>query len=1433
MKRMKQLAQQMLRHRTPHTKGKKGSSMALVMIITSALVIWAMALAPLMTTTGTAALKVQTGYEEYLGSRSAIEFAKSELELIVRDRPPYTFAVVQANDGTYAAIPRYSGATINSAYSGIVTYDALDSRKDVPNSTTGGHVAAICAVELQTNSNSTYDIVINTFHDGEKGMSYKASFRQRGSLLIYPESYRQTQALPLSDFVLVDGKLGANRVWDSTITMSKVNSIKNGNASLSSVTETLLPWILEDEQNAQPGYASSGEYPAVFKTTAHAAVSTGGVVGDPIDNPVYTTDLWIRPMQGSAGNVLISTTNSKVTVKIDDIDVTSQCRFYYNGVEGSSAFPTATGKYRISVDYPGTGAEYTKDVINILPCYGIDGGTITVGTATGTHSNPSPAISNIIYNSGSFNVTFSDASLIYGYCTAEDTGTMVWNAATGDTIENLRDDKTYYFYGYKPASLSDEGIYYKPSVAIYAGVVYPYKAVDSLVSGKQYLVVNDAGYAMKDNVTIEDWYGYYKREVHSLQVTNVVGAFGTINAGVFTAIPDKSLLWTMERGDSGWSFGQYNYDENYYLTLDAQARRSGYNNYYLSNFSSKLDNNRDQSFVIAGNTASETLTRRTSWLEGRVDVTGTVYLNIDNDKVTASETAKNIYFVALPDSAPFTTYTIADKSSLQVSDFAANPGSTAVSLIDSQLPENVSAATLYFNGTAITGSTTLAPGSYQVSGITNDGRIILPLTVTVGKYAPSGTLSVSAQSAAENDCLVTITGSGWNSNSGIRYLGYKGETDTDFRWFATTESSVTVCIPYGKYTIAAAESGTISHSARAAVTTDFTLNAALIDLPEDAKEQFQYTFVDGAVVWYKLPENVTPNKLTMVYGAPGEGDSINWSFDISADTRFYGVLIAGTDYKDLTSVFQLPPRIGITNENGHTSSMVRGSSLYFMSSGKSINTHGNNIYLYTDLLVLRNSPEGGGEIIVAPYTSGKKTLVFAVNEIVLSSGVSLAAKNFYLIPEDVNLYNLNAGDLASIDDGGYRVGAIDYDAADGTDTMYRVKQLFRFNGYPEPNMDVAYASDAQLNRIVSGETIGWTSDGELNGTDSNTNESYVVCPYITNISRAESLKANRVLIAAKTADGSSATLSVPYNVIFTTRYLSVDAETIQQIGNVAFTIKNLTKDPTFLSILGFSKYESRSLQMDYERATLIVKQDGSERPVRPQIYRYNDGTDIFSVSDELNLMAKYSVDEIEDWFEFFGTTLTMVDRYVWLTGEGTDGKLGADTFLGATLNSYSNYIYVDEYVREISVTGLISGGLVINTQENGYTEKEYLGLFRNNTAESYSGTLIYFANDITIKTTEYILVIPYTNTYTLPKGFYYIYAKDGGTGVTKLATDLFTGSDLNENTQKKPYKVDEATLEQYSIYINRDGTLSNAYVDTGLYDDNNATTGGFYGGAIE
>ena len=67
-------------------KGKKGSSLAFVMAIGAALVIWVTCIMPLMTTTGTIAYQTQGVQDDYLGSRSAIEFCKSELEKIVEDK---------------------------------------------------------------------------------------------------------------------------------------------------------------------------------------------------------------------------------------------------------------------------------------------------------------------------------------------------------------------------------------------------------------------------------------------------------------------------------------------------------------------------------------------------------------------------------------------------------------------------------------------------------------------------------------------------------------------------------------------------------------------------------------------------------------------------------------------------------------------------------------------------------------------------------------------------------------------------------------------------------------------------------------------------------------------------------------------------------------------------------------------------------------------------------------------------------------------------------------------------------------------------------------------------------------------------------------------------------------------------------------------------
>ena len=70
-------------------------------------------------------------------------------------------------------------------------------------------------------------------------------------------------------------------------------------------------------------------------------------------------------------------------------------------------------------------------------------------------------------------------------------------------------------------------------------------------------------------------------------------------------------------------------------------------------------------------------------------------------------------------------------------------------------------------------------------------------------------------------------------------------------------------------------------------------------------------------------------------------------------------------------------------------------------------------------------------------------------------------------------------------------------------------------------------------------------------------------------------------------------------------------------------------------------------------------------------------------------------------------------------------------------------------------------------------------------------------------------------------GFYYILASDDGTSLSKLA----------ENPDD--YKVKPEDLKNYSVYINADGSLSNAYVDTGLFDNNSVGLGGFSGGSVK
>ena len=239
-------------------KGKKGSSLAFVMAIGAALVIWVTCIMPLMTTTGTVAAQTQVKQANYLENRSAIEFCKSELEDIIRTRMPYTFAVIEKDDGTYYAVERNDTSIDINEYPTKINAQS-DHDKDTPKT---NDVVAICAVMESVGGN--YLIKISTWNNCEKGLTYSVSFAPDGNLLIFPEAYGDKQALPLSDFVAVDGQLGSHHLWDSTITISNAGNIGN-------IKENLLAWIMPSSDDWTPRRANSAEYPAVFKATAEAA----------------------------------------------------------------------------------------------------------------------------------------------------------------------------------------------------------------------------------------------------------------------------------------------------------------------------------------------------------------------------------------------------------------------------------------------------------------------------------------------------------------------------------------------------------------------------------------------------------------------------------------------------------------------------------------------------------------------------------------------------------------------------------------------------------------------------------------------------------------------------------------------------------------------------------------------------------------------------------------------------------------------------------------------------------------------------------------------------------------------------------------------------------------------------------------------------------
>ena len=1378
--------------------GKTGSSMAFVMIIGAVLVIWVLAIMPLMVAVGNNSLLTQGSYADYLQSRSAIEFCKGELEKIVETKPPYTFCVVKNDNDTYSPIPKLESNSLADAYKAVIDYDQNDDAKDKP-LTDANNVVAICAVSQDNNAENVYHITITTYNNGKKNLTYTADYTIRGSLLINPESYLKSQALPLSDFVVVDGKLGSNTLWDSTIHSLSFSTKDSDNVTnLYAIHENFKPYI----STALPGsgYADSGVFPSVFKTPVYPA---GGGIEVPGETrptePEITVDNNVGLIRPNAvafdkeskalGDIYYKHApeiiNGQYTdiIKIyaidsngNEVDITEQCVIYLNGKEFDKDDTNAIKPeaiYQVSIDFEGTDSILAVNGL-VMP--------ELIGQPNAVHPQSAPTGITLSVSGNTVTLTEMD-KVVYGYIYADEPTTVHWDTS-GSNVLTIDSSKTCFFYAYYPYRIEGD-VVYTASPATYIGTVYPLVLATELTNGKEY-VIYSSGHALKNE-------------------NGAPGAFAFTNADDYRAgsVP-SNLKWTAVASNNAYQF--MNGSSNLAMPFS--------DNKFTLTIRSDGDYGK---FTISKDSADNTAFYVSQTNDGGCgpDVTG--YLTYTNNKFTVSNTKSIIYFYKIPKQVTHPNASDIVTENITPAD-AEVPYGQKYSDIDAyrDYPD------LSANGEKVNTNATPDAGIYEMT--TEVGGKTYYLGVLTVKKASLDNKPAVTESHNKHNVTVTIT----NKNIGygvVRWIGYKPTDGGDYKWFpADYNDSYTFELPYGTYDFVAYETGSLNYEPVMSDPVQISLTAPVEEAPGGGEE-----------------------------GGSGDGYS--------------------------------------------EASMMMGSSLYFMGRDGSIMTEGTTIYLTTDLLVMRHGIVGDGEVYIYPYSneqnydeSAADTLFFPVNTMRNAAGFEFKACTFYWIPAGTDINHATAEDL-------------NFDkrpplSLDNDEEYDRLKILLRKGDYPDINMDVAYIdrenkadkvnangtpNNEQLAHIVSGETIGWTVNGELvNGNDKNygnsnngfdsTNRQFVVCAYISKVNDTTIARtANRILIASEETDANgikSFSLSVPNSVTFTCRYFSVYANSIVQTTNRgALKIVNLGRDSSFIeaikTAIGFSKYDSRSLQIDFELYTDVYYSDGGSNlsySCPAGIYRIEPPTNpgsinLFSEYELKPLMVTYTNTEIKGWLNGASNDIRLVDRYMTLTA-GSDPDLSLKAIGDSNLEVFSNYVFVDKSVTSYTFsTYWLAGALgaetdfLINSQERGY-KSEYLGFFTQNSAESYNGTILYIAPDdsnkelgvgnggITIiqKTTSLIFGSSETRT-EIPSGFYYIPACEDGTSITELAlltndpnNAYFYGDNPNDDTST--YRINPADLPKYSIYIKEDGTLSDAYVDTGLIGNSNLGESGFSGGNV-
>ena len=1364
-------------------RNKNGSSLAFVMVVGAVLVIWVLCIMPLMTAVGTNGIAMSGSYSDYLQSRSAIEFCKSELEKIVETDPPKTFAVIKTGNTYSVAYKRVDGKNVDTtqptSYGNLINYSG-DDKTDTPKDNS---VVAICAV-VKDPDKSEYNITITTYNDGNPGLTYSTVYTIRGTLKINPESYLKSQALPLSDFVIVDGKLGAMTLWNSTIHDSgktfeegKSNSVTN----LSDIQEHLLPY----SENAD-----AGPFPSVFKTTVFPAASTAPTepnytgnawtIPNPVDknkNNKKNGDIWFEKQNNNKIKVYIRTsTNSKQELGSSDY------KLYVNGTYlAKDTAASNTNIYQISVDYYGSSSN------KILPANGLVLGYIGSPISSNVNKHTAPVKTNISINGTTVTIEKNNSNngVIYGYCAVENFPNVQWNQSANQNTFEVKSDKAYYFFAYRPESYQN-GTYYAASDVTYMGCVYPITTTTQLQANSDYLIVS------KDNSG-----NYYALVQNNNSITQqYIGALPVLVAS--TPSYSDNYQWHVEGNNNAFTFR--NKGNSKYLSLTGSARWEGW--LWFGEYKWTFGLGLEDTDVNAAFTYNDKLYRKLSSNDANTEG----YIKFESGSFKAAADGSNIFFVKIPVAAPAEP----DMTQLMINSNLVMMQADKITYgtpISSVISGTYSANDLRANGSEINGN--LNVGKYNIT--LNSGNSTRNLgMIEVTKVPLTGNLTVEA---TNNDHNVTIEIKAKNVvDGGKRWIGYKtAGSNEDFKWFpADNNDSYTFALPYGSYEFVARESGNNNYNP-----------AQSSPLP----------------VELKAPEL----------------------------------------------------------EDTSTPSLMMGSSLYFMGRNGSIDTKDATIYLHTDLIVLRHDIVGTGSVIINPYSqdlntydpndTAPDTLLFAVNDIKNASGkVVFKALTFYRIPAGTDINEITDAE------------AVNLHPLNINNDIDKLKLLLRSEDYPEINMDIAYidrennedkSTDNQLAHIVSGETIGWTVDGVLAdttaklSTTSKNNSKYVVCAYVSSVKNDDiDLMANRVLLAAAETEVNgikTRKLSVPNSLTFECRYFSVYADLIQQgAARAELVIENLIRDQSdwdrIFEILNLTDYSSKSLQIDFELITTVDNygSDFNDQTIQAQIYRINeDSWNVFTPFDPKPLTVTYTNDELYeliwngiDWDnvsiwdigEIIATltniSMRVVDRYVSIIPEGRP-NLELIAYKNCKIEFYTNYLYIHPDVEGYSFKEFSSWGskgtadMLINSQERGY-ESEYLGFFTTNSVETYNGTIICIGRDNEklpygyyrdangeLKTNGGITV----NGKFIPSGFYFIPATSeaNGTSITELTK-------LEIDPEKKEYyeqpsgvnakRIDPAELPKYSIYIKQDGTLSDAYVDTGLIGNGDLGESGFSGGNV-